>query len=183
MYSPEDPGSEEEPLPVPAPRVHRGSDVLTARHPWWCSGSLVSAVGAGAAAAAASILRLLAANGSLLLHVTRRRPAASALGLGGRVLLLTVLRKMGGARVMRIMRRKSEREGRGGCWTDTGRRRRRSSARRVVGLGGAVPGRSTSRCGLSPPPVAQGLQFKCPEYYFFKKVFYWDPCLTVRLSP
>jgi hypothetical protein len=55
---------------------------------------------------------------------------------------------------VRVMRRKSEREGRVLDGRGAGRRRRQSSARRVVGLGGAVPfrGGSTSRCGLSPRP-------------------------------
>ena len=74
LNSPEDPGSEEPP-PLPVPRAHRGSDVLTARHPWWCSaaGSL-SAAGAGAAAAA-SILRLVVATNGF--PAAERNPASA----------------------------------------------------------------------------------------------------------
>jgi len=82
--SPEDPASEE---PPPAPRAHLGSDVLTARQPWWCSGSLSAACAGAGAAAAASISRPLSTNGSLLLDggvACNRAPATSRRALDGR---------------------------------------------------------------------------------------------------
>jgi hypothetical protein len=80
---------------------------------------------------------------------------------------------------VRVMRRKSEREGRVLDGRGAGRRRRRSSARRVVGLGGAVPGRKHVALRLvATPRWHKGSNLNVQLIVFFsfynKKFFYWD---------